>query len=91
MFKKIVDKVLRRKTFDLDNDGKIESLRDEISGVFSQFKRMHTKLNEVNGKLQDVVVEEKRIAETAQKRIEKAELEIQANTNLQKKVSEFIV
>lgn len=92
MLKKLVNKLLNKKSpIDLNNDGKIESLREEISGVFSQFKHMHKKLDEVNGKLQEVVTEEQRIAETAQQRIEKAQAEIQANTNLQKKVSEFIV
>lgn len=81
----------KAKVVDLDNDGKIETFRAEIEGVFSQFKRMHDKLGEVNTKLNEVITEEKTIAKQALQRIEKAEAEIQANTGLQNKVSEFIV
>lgn len=89
---KLLKKIFSKKSpIDLDNDGKIESLRGEIEGVFSQFKKMHDKLGEVNGKLKDVITEEKRNAELAQKRVEKAEAEMQANENLQKRVSEFVV
>lgn len=91
MFKKVINKVLGKKIIDLDNDGKIESFRQEIEGVFSQFTRMHKKLDEVNGKLDEVITEEKTVAKLALQRIEKAEAEKQANTNLQKKVAEFIV
>jgi hypothetical protein len=91
MLKKLWYKIRGIKVVDLDNDGKIESLRGEIEGVFSQFTRMHKKLDEVNGKLHEVITEEKTLAKIALQRIEKAEAEIQANTNLQKKVSEFIV
>jgi hypothetical protein len=91
MLLKLWNKIRGIKTIDLDNDGKIETFRAEIEGVFSQFVRMNKKLDEVNGKLQEVITEEKTIANRALQRIEKAEAEIQANTSLQKKVSEFIV
>lgn len=45
----------RKNRFDLDGDGQVESLRQEIAGVFSQFKTAHDKLNEVNEKLNKVV------------------------------------
>lgn len=51
----------KKKTFDLDGDGKVESLREEISGVFSQFKKMNDKLNDVNEKLQ-VIIEDEKVA-----------------------------
>ena len=91
MLKKLLNKIRGVKIVDLDNDGKIETFRAEIEGVFSQFKRMHDKLGEVNGKLDEVITEEKTNAKLALQRIEKAEAEKQANTSLQKKVSEFIV
>ena len=91
MLKKLWFKIRGIKVVDLDNDGKIESLRGEIEGVFSQFKRMHDKLDVVNSQLQEVITEEKTLAKQALQRIEKAEAEIMANTGLQKKVSEFIV
>lgn len=57
--KGFIDKILSKKAkFDIDNDGKIESYREEIQGVFSQFKIMSDKLESVNSKLQDVVTEE---------------------------------
>jgi SMC interacting uncharacterized protein involved in chromosome segregation len=98
-----------KKVIDLDGDGKIETLRAEVEGVFSQFKRMHDKLDKVNTQLNSVIEEEKfaqlcerdnleRIIEEANKKInkmdkviEKAGLEIQANTKLQEKVKDFIL
>lgn len=91
MLKKLISKLKRVKTVDLDNDGKIETLRAEVEGVFSQFKRMHDKLGEVNGKLQAVKAEETRIAELASKRIVKTDAEIQANERLQEKLKDFII
>lgn len=88
---KFVNKLLNKKSIDLDNDGKIETLREEIQGVFSQFKRMHDKLGEVNGKLQAVVEDEKRVVELAQERITKAEADLQVNAKLQEKVKDFII
>lgn len=89
---KIINKLLNKKSkIDLDNDGKIETYRAEIEGVFSQFKRMHDKLGEVNDKLQTVVQEEKVAVERAQKVIIKAEAELQANSKLQEKVKDFIL
>lgn len=91
MLKKVLNLFGKAKVVDLDNDGKIETLRAEVEGVFSQFKRMHDKLGEVNGKLQSVVEDEKRIAEQATKRIIKAQSELQANEKLQEKVKDFIL
>jgi predicted nucleic acid-binding Zn-ribbon protein len=56
--KKLLNFVLRRKVVDLDNDGKIETLREEISGVFSQFKRMNDRLDRVNNQLDEIVKDE---------------------------------
>lgn len=57
--KGIIDNILgRNANKDMDNDGKIESYKDEIKGVFSQFQTMSEKLDEVNEKLQYVVSEE---------------------------------
>lgn len=46
------------KKVDLDNDGKIESYKDEIKGLFSQFETMRQSLLSANGHLQDVVTDE---------------------------------
>ena len=87
-----VNNLLNKKSkFDLDNDGKIESYREEINGVFSQFKRMHDKLGEVNNKLQVVISEEVRAKEIADKRIQKATDELNANNKLQDRVKDFIL
>ena len=56
--KKLLSWIGNRKVADLDNDGKIESLKEEISGVFSQFKRMNNKLEDVNKQLDEIVDEE---------------------------------
>jgi phosphoglycerate-specific signal transduction histidine kinase len=107
--KRLLNFILRKKVVDLDNDGKIETLREEINGVFSQFRRMADRLDGVNKQLDEIIEDEKfvqecerdnlqRIIEEAErklaesdKRVEKAELEKQANTKLKEKVSEFIV
>jgi peptidoglycan hydrolase CwlO-like protein len=60
----------KKKKFDLDGDGKIESLREELQGVFSQFQKMHDKLDKVNGELEEVIN-----AESANVAFEEAELE----------------
>lgn len=92
MLKKFIKKLLNKQSVvDLDNDGKIESYREEIKGVFSQFKTMHDKLTTVNGKLQEVVQDEIRTVEEATKRREKAETELQLNIKLQEKVKDFIL
>ena len=59
------------KKFDLDNDGKIESYREEIKGVFSQFKKMSENLTEVNTKLADVIEDEKNAKECEQDNIKR--------------------
>lgn len=56
---KIVKGLFTNKKFDLDNDGKIESYREEIKGVFSQFVIMNDKLEDVNSKLKGVIEDEK--------------------------------
>lgn len=80
----------RKSKVDLDNDGKIESLSQEIMGMFSQFTHMHNKLENANQQLAEIVEQEKRQLVETQKRIQKASDEITANTNLQSKVKEFI-
>jgi hypothetical protein len=109
LLKKLVAFILNKKTIDLDNDGKIETLREEVSGVFSQFKRMSDKLIDVNNKLDEIVKDEEFVQEVerdqleriiaeanarleeSSKRVEKAQLEKQANLKLNEKVQEFIV
>lgn len=59
-----------KKTFDIDGNGKIETLREEIAGVFAQFKKMNDKLNDVNEQLKEVIN-----AEEAAKEVEEAKLE----------------
>lgn len=70
--------------FDLDNDGKIESYREEIKGVFSQFTRMSNQLDSVNAKLKEVIEDEtfakeceqdnlERIIEEAKRKIKEAD------------------
>ena len=53
-----IKRLFVKNTLDLDNDGKIESLREEIQGVFSQFVKMNDKLDNVNQELDTVVQDE---------------------------------
>lgn len=68
---KFVKGLFVNKKFDLDNDGKIESYREEIKGVFSQFKRMNDNLASVNEKLTAVIEDEKFAKECEQDNIKK--------------------
>lgn len=56
--KRFFANLFSKKTLDLDNDGKIETLREEVQGVFSQFKNMHDKLTNVNSELDNVIMDE---------------------------------
>lgn len=91
MLKKVWNFILRRKPIDLDNDGKIESLRSEVEGVFSSFKRMNNQLIEVNTKLEAVVSDEVAIKTLAEERIERALGEMKSNQKLQNKLKDFIL
>jgi hypothetical protein len=81
----------KKAVLDLDNDGKIESYKQEIEGVFAQFKRMDSKLDEVITKLQDVAEDEEYLRIQAEKRVEKALSEIEMNKKLKEKLKDFIV
>ena len=67
----------RAKVADLDNDGKIESLNEEIQGLFSQFKTMSEQLDDANNQLVNVLEneEEKQIAEL--KRLERIKADVE--------------
>lgn len=80
-----------KNTVDLDNDGLIESYRGEVEGVFSQFKRAHDKLIEVNEKLLSVADDERTIADEALKRIDKIQNDLETNVKLQEKIKDFIL
>ena len=90
--KKLLNVLFNRKAkVDLDNDGKIESWRDEVAGVFSQFKVMHDKLTRVNNQLETVVTEESVKKHQAEVRITTAMNDMKRNEELQKKLNDFIV
>lgn len=95
MLKNVLNKIKsllgKKAVIDLDNDGKIESYRLEVEGVFSQFKRMHNKLGEVITNLEIVAEEEKEALKRAEQRIQKAQTEIELNKKLQDKVNDFII
>lgn len=68
---KFIKGLFVNKKFDLDNDGKVESYREEIKGVFSQFKRMSENLVDVNEKLTAVIEDEKFAKECEQDNIQR--------------------
>jgi hypothetical protein len=76
--KRLLNFILRKKVVDLDNDGKIESLREEISGVFSQFKRMNNRLEEVNNQLDEVIKDEEFAQECERDNLERIIKEAEA-------------
>lgn len=95
LFKRLLDFILNKKVIDLDNNGKVEVLREEIVGLFSQFKRMSDKLDTVNQELTSVIEDEKfaqecerdnleRIIQEANRKIEESEKLIEkANLEIQ--------
>lgn len=89
---KVIKRLFINEKFDLDNDGKIESYREEIKGVFAQFTSMSNRLDNVNAKLQEVIEDEKfaqecerdnleRIIKEANKRLAEAEQRIETAHN----------
>lgn len=70
ILKKVLRSLLRllgnAKIADLNNDGKIETLREEVAGVFSQFKEMKDTLTKVNNELDEVITEEVTLQEIEQ-------------------------
>lgn len=54
--KRFIDNI--RGVQDLDNDGKIESVKEEIQGVFQQFVAMRDSVDVANSQLNDVVEDE---------------------------------
>lgn len=77
--KKFINFLLNRKVVDLDNDGKIETLRDEIQGVFSQFRRMNEQLAGVNTRLNDIIREEELAKEVENDRLQRVTKEVEQN------------
>lgn len=61
--------VFRKRKALPTNDEKIAMYKQEIQGVFSQFKRMNDRLDEVNFKIQEVVKEELISQEVEQERL----------------------
>jgi hypothetical protein len=90
MLKRLLARVLKTKTVDLDNDGKIETLREEIEGVTSQFRSVHDKLDQINRELFVIVEEEEAKIAESQRRLERAKGDFKLNEELQNKVSQFI-
>jgi predicted RNase H-like nuclease (RuvC/YqgF family) len=68
---KLVNLIGSKKVLDLDNDGKIEALRDEVAGLFSKFKTMVDSLDKVNGELDGVISEEELSQEVEIERMER--------------------
>ena len=76
MLKKIFGLFGNVKVVDLDNDGKIETLRAEVQGVFAHFVTMKEQLQEVNGRLRDVVKDELEKQKAEQERLERVAKEV---------------
>jgi hypothetical protein len=91
MFKKLVALFGKKAFADLDNDGKIESYREEVQGVFAQFRKQFDKLEEVNVKLSTIVEEERQNAVLAEKRAEKALQEHSMNEKLKDRLKDFVI
>ncbi|QOV08208.1 hypothetical protein Kirov_9 [Bacillus phage Kirov] len=87
---KFFKNLFNKKVVDLDGDGKIESLSEEVQGIFAKFGLMHKQLENVNNELNTIVEDETAIKEKAEANIAKAQSQLEKNKKLQDKVSEFI-
>jgi hypothetical protein len=85
MLKKLFGNV---ETIDLDNDGKIESLSEEIDGVAEELDDMVERLDQVNRQLFTIVEEEEAVVRRATHRIESAKAKFKVNEGLQEKIKE---
>lgn len=85
-----------KKFVDLDGDGKVETLREEVSGIFAQFIKMNDKLNKVNDNLQGVIEDEKIAKEIENENLKlviaEAELKLQkSDSTIDKAYNEILV
>jgi GTP1/Obg family GTP-binding protein len=70
--KKLLKKLFNIKSkHDLDGDGKLESYRQEMEGVFSEFKTKVETLEKVEAKYVELVKEEKQKKESEVLRFER--------------------
>lgn len=67
---KLLKLIGKAKVVDLDNDGKIESINEEIQGLFSHFKTMSEQLKDANGKLIDIIQDEAKKQDEEKLRLE---------------------
>lgn len=74
---KLVNYVMNKKMIDLDNDGKIETLREEVSGLFSQFKKIYNNLDAVNEKLEEIIQEEELAKEMSLDKLERVRKQVE--------------
>lgn len=82
----LIKRLLNIKTVDLDNDGKIETLREEVQGLFAQFRNIVDKLKETNDTLKSVIYEEKLAQEVELDRLERIKAEVEARIEKSNKI-----
>ena len=83
--------VMNRKVVDLDNDGKIETLSQEVEGIFAGFKRMSNQLDAVDTNLSNIIKEEDEKKRQAEVRMINASQQMRKNKELKDKLKDFIV
>lgn len=90
VLKKILRKIGMLKVADLDNDGKVETLNEELQGIFAQFKTMSEKIDETNNQLVEILEDEEQKQIAEKERLERAQREyerkVQESQALQAKV-----
>lgn len=74
---------------DLDNDGKLESLNDEVNGLFAEFSYAYDRLTNVNDEINDIIEEEIENISKSQKKISKANDQLVANQKLKEFLKAF--
>lgn len=94
LLKKGLRKIGMLKVVDLDNDGKVETLNEELQGVFAQFKTMSQKIDETNNQLSEILEDEEQKQIAERERLERAQREyekkVQESQALQAKVKSNI-
>lgn len=87
---KWLDKLLNKKSpVDLDRDGQIETIGQEVDGLVEGFKRVFDGIAVKTDKLHDIIDEAEEVIVKAESDIEKAKEQIEKNLRIKKKLEDL--
>lgn len=87
---KFLDKLLNKQApVDLDRDGKIETIGEEVDGLVEGFKRVFNGINDKTDKLYEIIDEAEDVIQKAQSDVVKAKEQIEKNERIKKKLQDL--